>query len=311
MSSGDPAVKTHNSQFGILAGIDGSAESRSAVHWALDAAARHNLPLTVVHVLREPENHCTAWGLTSAPKSIRSSSQAEHEVEALVGSAISVIDHLADATPLEYLWTRLHTAPTAATLADLSGDADMVVVGGTEHRLTSPALWQSIGIDLAHHAGCPVAVVRGEARIGLSALPVVVGIDGSPASESAVAVAFDEAASLGVDLVALCVVSANTTIELAGATLAPDTSGQEILAERLSGWAELYPDVVVRPLVAWGDPARRLLEEAEAAQLLVVGSHGRNMFASAVLGSVSSAVVSQSTVPVIIARGQSPGDLGP
>lgn len=295
-------MRTRNSRFGVLVGIDGSAESRSAVQWALDTAARHDLPLTVVHVLREPENHCTAWGLTSAPKSVRSNPQVEHEVEALVGSAISVIDHLADATPLGYLRTRLHTAPTAATLADLSGDADMVVVGGTERHLTSRTLWPSIGIDLARHAGCPVAVVRGEARIRPCALPVVVGIDGSPASEAAVAIAFDEAASRGVELVALCVVRENTTLELSGIMLAPDTSGQEILSERLAGWAEQYPDVSVRPLVAWGDPAHRLLEEAETSQLLVVGSHGRNTIASAVLGSVSSAVVSESPVPVIIGR---------
>ncbi len=295
-------MRTRNSRFGILVGIDGSDESRSAVRWALDAAARHDLPLTVVHVLREPENHCNAWGLTSAPQSIRSIPQAEHDVEDLVGSAISVIDHLSEATPLGYLRTRLHTAPTAATLADLSGDADMVVVGGTDRHLGSATFWPSIGIDLARQAGCPVAVVRGEARIQPCALPVVVGIDGSPASESAIAIAFDEAAALGVELVALCVVSENTTVELAGTTLAPDTSGQEILAERLAGWAEQYPDVSVRPLVAWGDPAHRLLEEAETSQLLVVGSRGRNTIASTVLGSVSSAVVSESPVPVIVAR---------
>ncbi|BBX82992.1 universal stress protein [Mycolicibacterium aubagnense] len=295
-------MRTRNSRFGVLVGIDGSAESRSAVHWALDTAARHDLPLTVVHVLREPENHCTAWGLTSAPKSVRSNPQVEHDAEALVGSAISVIDHLADATPLGYLRTKLHAAPTAATLADLSGDADMVVVGGTEHHLASPTLWPSIGIDLARHASCPVAVVRGEARIRPCALPVVVGIDGSSASEAAVAIAFDEAASRDVELVALCVVKENTTLELSGTMLAPDTAGQEVLAERLAGWAEQYPDVNVRPLVAWGDPAQRLLEEAETSQLLVVGSHGRNTMASAVLGSVSSAVVSKSPVPVIIGR---------
>jgi len=293
-------MRTRNRRFGVLVGIDGSDESRNAVHWALDAAARHDLPLTVVHVLRDDENNCSAWGLTSAPRSARSSLQVEHDVEALVGSAISVIDHMADATPLEYLWTRLHTAPAAATLADLSVDADMVVVGGTEHGLAS--LWSSVGVDLARRADCPVAVVRGDTGTRQCTLPVVVGIDGSPASESAVAVAFDEATSRGVELVALCVVDNNTTIELAGTRLAADTAGQEILAERLAGWTEPYPDVKVQPLVAWGDPAHRLLEEAEAAQLVVVGSRGRNPIVSAVLGSVSSAVMSKSPVPVIIAR---------
>ncbi len=131
---------------------------------------------------------------------------------------------------------------------------------------------------------------------------ILVGIDGSAASESAVATAFDEASTRGVDLLALYVAADDSTIELAGTTLAPDTSGQEILAERLAGWAEHFPDVKVRPLVTWGDPAHRLLEEAETAQLVVVGSHGRTALADALLGSVSKAVVSDAGIPVIVVR---------
>ncbi|MDR3661007.1 MAG: universal stress protein [Mycobacterium sp.] len=295
-------MRTRNSRFGILVGIDDSAEARAAVRWAIDTAAMHNLPLTVVHVLQESEAHCTAWGLTSAPKPIQSDPQVEHDVESLVDSAMAIIDESTATEAFGFIRTRLHPSPTTATLADLSSDADMVVLGGAARHAFPPTPRFSIGVDLARHARCPVAIVRGAASTQPCALPVVVGIDGSPASESAIAIAFDEASSRGVELVALYVASSHATIELAGTTLAPDTSGQEILAERLAGWGEQYPDVVVRPLVAWGDPAHRLLEEAEAAQLLVVGSHGCPPLTSALLGSVSSAVVADATVPVIVAR---------
>jgi nucleotide-binding universal stress UspA family protein len=74
------------------------------------------------------------------------------------------------------------------------------------------------------------------------------------------------------------------------------------LAERLAGWRERYPDVTVHPRVVRDNPATHLLDEANSAELLVVGSHGRGGFAGMLLGSVSTAVVHAARIPVIVAR---------
>ena len=80
------------------------------------------------------------------------------------------------------------------------------------------------------------------------------------------------------------------------------TQADEELAQRLAGWCERYPDVTVHRVVGQDNPAHRLIEESRAAQLLVVGSHGRGGFAGLLLGSVGSAVVHAARIPVIVAR---------
>lgn len=88
-------------------------------------------------------------------------------------------------------------------------------------------------------------------------------------SELATQIAFDKASRRRVNLVAVQAWS--------------DTE-ERLLAEQLAGWQERYPDVTVHRLLVCDPPARALVETSEAAQLVVLGSHGRGVFAGALFG---------------------------
>jgi nucleotide-binding universal stress UspA family protein len=121
----------------------------------------------------------------------------------------------------------------------------------------------------------------------------------------ATTIAFDEASSRGVDLVALHVWSDADMSTVSGMNpSALQSAAEKSLAESLAGWQERFPEVAVHRLVEFENPATHVLKHSESAQLVVVGSHGRGGFAGMLLGSVSTAVAHASRVPVIVARQQ-------
>jgi nucleotide-binding universal stress UspA family protein len=74
--------------------------------------------------------------------------------------------------------------------------------------------------------------------------------------------------------------------------------------ERLRPWCERYPDLQVRRVVAPDRPSRMLLDHAEDAQLLVVGSRGRGAFRGMLLGSTSRALLHHATCPLAVVRSE-------
>lgn len=284
---------------GILVGVDGSGAATSAVAWAAGDAAMRNVPLTLVHVIAP----VVASASPDFPVASEFFQWQEDEARRVLEAAReTVADSCADAAPPMVHSVVLHGG-TVGTLVDLSKDADIMVVGSRGRGAFSRALLGSVSTALVHHSHCPVAVVHEDPLQLSERAPVLVGIDGSPASLAAVEMAFDEASRRHVELVALHAWRDGSMLDLPGVDLETmKAQAEEALAERLAGWQERYPDVEVRRVIACDQPARELVEQAECAQLVVLGSHGRGGFAGMLLGSVSTAVVHAVRSPTIVAR---------
>ena len=287
-------------KYGILVCVDGSAASDAAVAWATREAIMRQLPITLMHAVAPI---VVGWpvGQLYAEMPEWQKENGQHVIDQ---ARKTLSASLGRSEPPE-IHTEMVYSSVVPALIDASKDAWMLVAGSQGLGALGRLLLGSVTTALIHHAHCPVAVIHSDDSTAPdSDAPVLLGIDGSPASEAATALAFNEASRRGVELVALHAWSDVGVFPMLGMDWREsEGEGQEILAERLAGWQEQYPDVRVKRLIFCDKPSRWLLKQSEHAQLVIVGSHGRGGFPGMLLGSVSSALVHAATVPVIVVRG--------
>jgi nucleotide-binding universal stress UspA family protein len=138
---------------------------------------------------------------------------------------------------------------------------------------------------------------------------IVVGVDGLESSKAALRWAIHQARLTGA------VVEAVTAWHVpAGSSWVPPTDAPDyredatsVLAEALAELCTVDPDVQVCPRVLAGRAGQVLVEEAEGADLLVVGSRGHTGLTEALLGSVGQYCVHNAPCPVVIMRGKHEG----
>jgi nucleotide-binding universal stress UspA family protein len=205
------------------------------------------------------------------------------------------LEEAADALAGIAYTTVLAEGPPVSVLQALAAEhqAYLLVTGTAAHGALDRILIGSVSSELAHSAGCPVVVVPDDAALAGTG-PVVAAYDGSPDSLRAARHGAALAVRLGRELVLVHVAAPDADDARADAQLSRELN--DALA-------------VIRPAplnasiaIANGDPAERLSELAHerGAALLVLGTRGRGAVTSALLGSVSAAVVRRGGQPTVL-----------
>lgn len=137
--------------------------------------------------------------------------------------------------------------------------------------------------------------------------PIIVGVDGSPASLDAAAWAGEEAVLRDAPLrIMYAVVEWMHYVPLVPQPppVGPEEAHAvgEMLRTAADRVREDHPEVEVATEIVGGGPWDALVTAAEEAQMVVVGSRGLGGFAGLLLGSVSRHVLSWAPCPAVVVR---------
>jgi len=278
----------------VLVAYDGSPGADRALAWAAETATSMGLPIAVVIVDDDASMRLAATAVIAAPmpsfadEDLRASTELRLKELGIPGASVEVL--------------RGRVVPT---LLDQAEHAEMLVLGSQGHGFAAEALLGSVSQHVARHAPCPVVIVRPEPEP--RAEGIVVGIDGSGGSATALEFACRRAEITGEPVVAIhCWAMGDLPVDTRGNVplqVGRDITGRELmLAEAVAGVAEQHPDVQLLQEVVAVRPGQALVDASQTASLVVVGSRGLGAFAGLLLGSVSHEVLHRAHSPVAVVR---------
>ncbi|MFE0918768.1 universal stress protein [Streptomyces nigra] len=293
----------------VVAGLDGSSESRSATEWAAREARLRGLPLTIVHV----------WEPIPAPMAQAPLLGAETQQNWTERMPREAADAIRLRHPDMELTIEQRTGDATEALLDAAKEAELIVLGSRGLSGIGGFMVGSVGLSVAAHSERPVVLVRaGEQATdehepdadGLPSTqtpfrPVVLGLDANSPDGTLIEFAFEEAARRGTRLRVLhgwnlppyYVYGLTVDIELQDEIVRQQAA---LLADALKPWRQKFPDVEVSEEVPAGSPGARLVDVSREASLVVVGRRIRRRPFGAHIGPVTHAVLHHAVAPVAV-----------
>ncbi|AQW55077.1 universal stress protein [Streptomyces violaceusniger] len=283
----------------LVVGVDGSESSLQAVDWAVDEAARHGLPLHLVHASRweRYEERLPSFG-TDRPS-------GEITAENIVASCAERATLL---HPDVKVSAEVLPEDTVTALLEQSREAFAVVTGPRGRGALAETLLGSVSLAVAARAVSPVVVVRGGESNRAGALGrVILAVGDLVEGSVAVRFAFREARARDAALHAVRSWrrpahphAGQSLLEREATGLIYEEQAAGVLSEVLDQVEREHDDIAVHREVIEGPAHRVLLDVSEQADLLVVGALQRRDHTGMQLGRVSHAVLHRSACPVVI-----------
>ncbi|MER7481524.1 universal stress protein [Streptomyces sp. NPDC126510] len=276
----------------LVVGVDGSEGSLSAIDWAVDEAARHGLPLRLVHgsLWERYEGRIPSTG----PDRPSGWVPADHIVA-------SAAERAGRRNPDVKVSTDVLLADATEALLHEGNNATALITGSRGRGGLKGLLLGSVGLAVAARAHCPVIVVRGD-RAGLAGTHrrILLGAGNPATGEEAVRFALREAEARGaaLDAVRAWRRAAHETAETSG----PDH--EERARTELDGllgpaMAD-HPRVRVHRSTVEGPARKVLVHRSAAADLVVVGARRRQGHFGLQLGTVAHTLLHHAACPVTV-----------
>jgi len=133
----------------IVVGVDGSADARRALEWAMDESKQSGAPLLLIHGVDVGVAAASPYGSGTVLQ------QLEEAGEQVLAEELARVR----ATGIE-ADGRIEVGSAAYALIEASRGARMLVVGSRGHGGFTGMLLGSVSSACSHHAHCPVVVVR-------------------------------------------------------------------------------------------------------------------------------------------------------
>lgn len=141
----------------VVVGVDGSAESKAAVAFALRNAAARGEAVRAVTAVPEPEMWATGYGVVTLPPIDELLPEARKTAQDMVDAVVTELGETAAGVSVT---VDAVAGTPAQVLLDAAADATELVVGHRGRGGIRSALLGSVGLSCVLHAPCPVTVVR-------------------------------------------------------------------------------------------------------------------------------------------------------